>query len=793
MANELQSLSGLFNQKIFRIPDYQRGYAWRNEQLVDFWDDLLNLNKDKYHYTGLLSLKSIESSERKSDVWKRDEWLLEKGYEAFYVVDGQQRLTTFSILLNEIIIFVRKLQINQAKKDDDIFLDDESLKNITEKYIFRRRFTQDRLSEFIITYLFGYEKDNPSELYLKYKIFEEKNSPALQESYYTKNLDNAKKFFLDNLSKFYEIEGYDGLELLYRKLVSRLMFNIHEIKDDYDVFMAFETMNNRGKKLTNLELLKNRLIYLTTLFDDKQIDDKNKIELRKNINETWKEIYHQLGRNKDVPLSDDDFLRGHWITYFRYSRIRGNDYINFLLNEQFSAKNVFVKRAIVQGNQDIETESDFENTEDEVLDIPQETIPFTVSKLAPNEISSYINSLKYLAKYWYYSFYPVESSFSYEEKTWIDKLNRIGIGHFRPLIVVALSKDTITQDERVLLFKAIERFIFVSFRIGGFNASYQSSVYYNKSREFLSDRVSLTSIVKDLNDTVDNDKDSAVSGFITNIKRYFNSKEGFYGWRALRYFLYEYELGKAIENKLEPKIDWRPFTRFEKEKVSIEHIFPQTPIKEYWQKRFGCYSEIEKKYLTNSLGNLLPLSQSVNSSLQNDGFDIKKKRYENGSHSEIEVGKRKEWTPHEIKNRGMNLLLFMENRWNITFSDDQKADLLNIPFVKNERIDIKNDNIITGDNFIEDSPDYVRLLKTVGITTFVEYYEVINQNEPKEIIKYFNDENWEDSSKSTKAYAGKAIFNKDFQFKCLNYIINDAEKISKYIKTKACQLLNNAK
>lgn len=46
------------------------------------------------------------------------------------------------------------------------------------------------------------------------------------------------------------------------------MFNIHEIEDDYDVFVAFETMNNRGKKLTNLELLKNRLIYLTTLNDN---------------------------------------------------------------------------------------------------------------------------------------------------------------------------------------------------------------------------------------------------------------------------------------------------------------------------------------------------------------------------------------------------------------------------------------------------------------------------------------------------------------------------------------------
>ena len=54
MANELQPLSQLFQNKLFRIPDYQRGYAWQQPQLVDFWDDLINLPEDRYHYTGLL-------------------------------------------------------------------------------------------------------------------------------------------------------------------------------------------------------------------------------------------------------------------------------------------------------------------------------------------------------------------------------------------------------------------------------------------------------------------------------------------------------------------------------------------------------------------------------------------------------------------------------------------------------------------------------------------------------------------------------------------------------------------
>jgi len=43
MSNELHSLSILFQNRLFRIPDYQRGYAWKREQLADFWDDLMNL------------------------------------------------------------------------------------------------------------------------------------------------------------------------------------------------------------------------------------------------------------------------------------------------------------------------------------------------------------------------------------------------------------------------------------------------------------------------------------------------------------------------------------------------------------------------------------------------------------------------------------------------------------------------------------------------------------------------------------------------------------------------------
>ena len=38
------ALSGIFGKTIFRIPDYQRGYAWQTTQLNDFWEDLINLD-----------------------------------------------------------------------------------------------------------------------------------------------------------------------------------------------------------------------------------------------------------------------------------------------------------------------------------------------------------------------------------------------------------------------------------------------------------------------------------------------------------------------------------------------------------------------------------------------------------------------------------------------------------------------------------------------------------------------------------------------------------------------------
>lgn len=684
MANELQPLSLLFQNRLFRIPDYQRGYAWQQSQLADFWDDLINLQQDRYHYTGLLSLKLLGRKETKD--WGSDLWMVDKGFKACHIVDGQQRLTTFVILLNEIICFVRELDENKGKKDDEIVLGYDTLKDVVAKYIYQSRPPMNQIT----TYLFGYEVDNPSADYLRYKIFGEPYFGTVNETYYTKNLKFAKSFFRENLTALYENEGIEGINNLYLKLTLKLMFNIHEIDDDYDVFVAFETMNNRGKKLTNLELLKNRLIYLTTLYSDEKFDEMEKSHLRKQINDAWKEVYFQFGRNENVPLSDDDFLRAHWTIYFAYSRRKGDDYIRFLLNK-FSAKNIFEKKTVLMSElpDGYVMDTDYEE-EDDVGDTETETIE--VSKLAPTEIADYVNSLKNMAKYWYDTFFPAQSeNLTKEEQIWVDKLNRIGIGHFRPLVTVIISRRDFSPEERIESFKAIERFIFICFRLGNFNASFCSSEYYRASRSLNLNEMTLEDLVSDIVETTDANIEYAIPNFVTKIEKYFSNGGGFYYWNSIRYFLYEYETSLAQKNNIDRIGSWEMFTKTEKDKVSIEHILPQTPSKYYWQNQYRQFTDEEVEMLAGALGNLLPLSQSVNSSLQNDSFYDKKttkagrRGYENGCHSEIEVAKYNDWTAENIYTRSKELLEFMENRWEFSFNNEQLNKLVYVNFAVDGR------------------------------------------------------------------------------------------------------------
>ena len=687
--NELLSLTDLFERSIFRIPDYQRGYSWDNLQLEEFWSDVLNLLPDRDHYTGMISLKKLDKNYTSDEKWNDERWLLDNwNYNAYHIVDGQQRLTTFIILINEIVNFYK--QLNPDKNENEIFINSIPLTKIIEDYLVIVKPDSD---DIIKSFKFGYEVDNPSYEFFKHKILGEPNAGILNETFYTLNLENAKNFFKENIQNEYEKNGISSIENISKKITQRLKFNMYYIDNDFNVFVAFETMNNRGKRLSNLELLKNRLIYLSTVFEDEE-DNKNAV--RNNINNTWKDVYGYLGKNKEKPLNDEDFLQDHWIIYFGYTRSNKVTYSSFLLNDYFNQNNISDKYIINSSKEVIEDDIDINEDiyNDEEL---QETESLSSNKkITLGAISKYINSMKSLIPYWYIIQNPQDSDLDKEIIAMLNKLNRLQFVYFKPLITVLLSKSSISTDKKVECLKKIERYIFLHFRLVNYQSTYRNSFFWNLAHKFYNDEVDIDNVIEEVNkiDYLSDNNVANMNGILNNISRWFKNYKGYYSWGSIRYFLYEYELflmNNQANQKIYPE---NLFKKDEKDKVSVEHIYPQTDTEDYWVNRFGNYTEIEQKNLNGSLGNLLPLSLSINIKLQNYSFDDKKygkdrtRGYINGSHSEMEVAQLKEWTPEEILNRGLKMIKFMEEKYNFIIPNRaERIKMLGLDFMIDE-----NDN-----------------------------------------------------------------------------------------------------
>ena len=681
--NDLLSLTDLFNRSIFRIPDYQRGYSWEELQLEEFWSDILNLLPNRDHYTGMISLKKLDREYTSDEKWNDERWLLDNwNYNAYHVVDGQQRLTTFIILINEIVLFYKR--INPDKEMNQIFINSIPLNKIEEDFLV---ISKPDSADIIKTFKFGYEVDNPSYEFFKHKILGEPNSGLLNETFYTLNLENAKKFFSDRLQEEYDKNGIHSIEDIFRKITQKLKFNMYYIDNDFNVFVAFETMNNRGKRLSNLELLKNRLIYLSTIFSD---EEDNKKAIRKNINNTWKDVYGYLGKNKLKALNDEDFLQDHWIIYFGYTRSNKVTYSSFLLNDYFNQNNISDKY-IIKTQEENNDEINIDNLDVSEIETKEENVTENKKeKLTLGSISKYINSMKSLIPYWYIVQNPEEYESIGEVRAMLQKLNRLQFVYFKPLITVLLSKKDITESDKVGTLKKIERFIFLHFRLVNYQSTYKNSFFWNLAHKFYINEVSLDEVNEELDkiDYLSDNKVANMNAILNNINRLFKNYKGYYSWPAKTYFLYEYEL-YLMNNQANQKIyPENLFKKDEKDKVSIEHIYPQTDTNEYWVERFGNYTDTQRKYLNGSLGNLLPLSLSINVKLQNYSFDDKKhgldrtRGYENGSHSEMQVAKCLEWTPEEILNRGLTMISFMEKRYDFIIPNKaERIKMLGLDFM----------------------------------------------------------------------------------------------------------------
>jgi len=311
-------------------------------------------------------------------------------------------------------------------------------------------------------------------------------------------------------------------------------------------------------------------------------------------------------------------------------------------------------------------------------------------RITLSSIYQYVSSLQDSVESWYKMFNPFDSDFTSDIRVWLDKLNRIGMDFYLPLILVYLQKITI-DARRITFLQAVERHLFVLTLLQRY---YIRSYYPGIDLKILELAIELNNgksnaekVIKHIVDTTN----TLLKGenFIKEAQTRFRS-DGYYEWSAIRYFLFEYNLDLQGQSKtVRAKIFWPEFTEQKEDFISVEHIFPQQARHDYWTSRFSGLTQKQRTTLRNSLGNLLPLSKPKNASLSNKPFHEKVDAkgdstidYRYGCYAENEVAKCSEWTPASILARGLRMLSFMEKRWGIDLgSDKQKTFMLGLDFL----------------------------------------------------------------------------------------------------------------
>nr|WRE12030.1 DUF262 domain-containing HNH endonuclease family protein [Helicobacter pylori] len=573
---KLLNLDGVIEKGVFEIPSYQRGYAWQERQLKDFWNDLEHVSKlgDKFHYMHSLTLRGLENELEDS---------------AFEIIDGQQRLATSLILLG--------LLAKISKHKDPKY----SLINLEP--------------------ILSYKYYGLSEAF-RAITEEEKDLEKFKTSFYAKNLIDAYAFFKEKISD----TPVGTLEKMLDVLTKKMLFSVVELNDNrIDPFSSFETINNRGKDLSTLELFKNRLHFVV----HKICDEEDLENLQNEINDAYTRIYHDLRQFEDAHL--ESFLK-HFVAYY-YGE--NSKFKERLLDTAFDAH------------------KKYHSSYDEYKKI--------------NDLLLYLSCS---SKVWYFLHTLDDEELRIEitpkMHDLLDKMRRLNAlsdNAFLPLLLSLLtiqlavrsgSERHYTTKELEDLLEYLERFGFLIYGVAGKNTAKNEwiELAFQAFRAYRSweDRITIEDLPP-LEKHFFKGEHSGLKLLENNIN--FNNAKKWYEWnKVLNYLLYEYELYHNPETTL----------NFDSSIESIEHILPQKPDQGYSAKEKNW---AKNPHVVHALGNLLLISKNANSSLSNKPFEEKRKEYLKGSYSEKEVAKNASFGVVEIQQRSEKLLDFLIARYRI--------------------------------------------------------------------------------------------------------------------------------
>lgn len=319
----------LGSKRQFIIPRFQREYSWEKKHYQEFFEDMINgleikdgiIKESKYFLGTMLFIGDFTDSMDKK----------------INVVDGQQRLTTITILFSA--LSDRFKQLNEIKLSEQIFQyvmteDDngDSIKILKSKSSY----------PFFANYIQDIEKKYNEEV-----STEEEKCIKKTYLYFKRQLKlNNLKILLGRKFKDEEIKDLKEIDILkaLREQILNSLFVSISTKTKEQANNIFAILNSKGKRLADIDLIKNKIF-----------EKLNTQEPADFAQDTWKKI-------KDTLISIDDdvgfttFYRHYWNSKFKktsanklydafikeYGKKDENEYMNFLKDLLYNA-NLYIK------------------------------------------------------------------------------------------------------------------------------------------------------------------------------------------------------------------------------------------------------------------------------------------------------------------------------------------------------------------------------------------------------------------------------------------------------------------
>lgn len=608
------SLQEVVEGRLFVVPDYQRPYAWEQKHLRDLWDDLDLMGPEGRHYTGTLVLRRRPVDSQSVSGESFGDW---------EVVDGQQRLTTILLLVDRL---QRRLSASGTREAEarakalrssfgDVQVDWSSRPRIT---------LAGELNEFWHRTILH---DEPTAL------------PGLQTGH--RLLRQAADLFDTWILELADPDPTRELQRLSDlawRVTQGLRFLVYEVDSSADVGVIFETLNDRGRDLTELEKIKNYLLYLA-----RQMPEHAREELVLHINDAWSDIFKNFAAAPNV--NEYSVLRAHWIATQDGDARRWKG-------------TATVKARFPRAN--------YVNEHDKLM-AGQEARRDDPQKALRDDLMGYVDSL-HLCSLYARELHSTEAQFvafsshQKESRAAGEKLRNAGLGLVRFYPVVFAARLRYPQDGHFYtqLVSLCETFAVRVLLVGQWRAHTGSSSINRHGRTLYRDKLAPQDFLAQF----------------TNLIRYYvddnamashlDRPDNWYTRRGHKFVLYEYELSLLRRGARPPS-----FTEFAgRHQETTEHILPQTPRRgSTWTQVF---SPEDRNQLTDSLGNLMLTMD--NSRYSNHDYAIKRGTpdapadtpcyYRGALQQERDLADAfDEWTPETIRTRQSQIKEWMMTRW----------------------------------------------------------------------------------------------------------------------------------